>query len=181
MALSIIFTTTERKYETPVKVCCMVILATIGRGITWSEVCIQAQRRESIMSALDEIQRKTFTPEKMTALDWVIWNSRASLPIDLLEKAAEQLKLQTPRPPCPECGKDFSHYTGCSRGVEIRKPQLTETAAELLALRGRVEKLEKQLLTAQKTAVYFHELGHGVRPSAVALRLLKEYKAIISQ
>lgn len=21
--------------------------------------------------------------------------------------------------PCPECGKVFSHYTGCSRGVEI--------------------------------------------------------------
>jgi len=112
------------------------------------------------MSALDDLKERTFTPEKMTPLDWVIWNSRASLPNDLLEQAAEQLKLQTPRPPCPECGKDFSHYTGCSRGVEIRKPKLADKDAELLALRERVAKLEKVEECAKKL-VALRGVAHG--------------------
>lgn len=51
------------------------------------------------MSAFDEIAQLTFTPEKMTPLHWVIWNSRASLPSDLLEQAAEQLQRLTKRAP----------------------------------------------------------------------------------
>jgi hypothetical protein len=46
-------------------------------------------------SAFERIQEKTFTPEKMTAIDWVIWNSRTSLPRDLLEQAASELELLT--------------------------------------------------------------------------------------
>ena len=44
------------------------------------------------MTAFERLQDRTFTPEKMTALDWVLWNSRASLPRELLEDAALQLE-----------------------------------------------------------------------------------------
>lgn len=44
------------------------------------------------MSAFERLQELTFTPEKMTAAHWVIWNSRASLSRDLLEQAAQQLE-----------------------------------------------------------------------------------------
>lgn len=49
------------------------------------------------MTAFDEIAKLNFTPEEMTPLHWVIWNSRASLPLDLLEQAAQQLQRLTPR------------------------------------------------------------------------------------
>ncbi len=57
---------------------------------------------------------------------------------------------------------------------------LGETAdAELLALRERVAKLEKQLKDAQKVSVYFSKLGHGVRPSLGAMRLVRAYESAL--
>ncbi len=40
--------------------------------------------------AFDRLRDKTFTHAEMTALDWVVWNSRADLPRELLEQAAEE-------------------------------------------------------------------------------------------
>ena len=47
------------------------------------------------------------------------------------------------------------------------------------ALRERVAKLENQLKDAQKVAVYFSKLGHGVRPSLGAMRLARAYEAAL--
>ena len=44
------------------------------------------------MSAFERLQELTSMPEKMTALHWVIWNSRAALPRELLEQAAQELE-----------------------------------------------------------------------------------------
>ena len=51
--------------------------------------------------------------------------------------------------------------------------------AELLALREREAKLENQLKDAQKVAVYFSKLGHGVRPSLGSMRLVRAYEAAL--
>jgi hypothetical protein len=57
------------------------------------------------MTAFEEIAQLTFTPEKMTPLHWVIWNSRASLPMNLLEQASQQLLCLTlaDKSVCPHC------------------------------------------------------------------------------
>jgi len=44
---------------------------------------------------------------------------------------------------------------------------------------ARVAKLEEQLKDAQKVAVYFSKLGHGVRPSLGASRLVRAYEAAL--
>ena len=48
----------------------------------------------------------------------------------------------------------------------------TMAAAELAALKVKLE-------NAQKTAIYFSKLGHGVRPSLGATRLIKSYEAAL--
>lgn len=42
------------------------------------------------MNAFEVIRDKT-APAELTAIEWVIWNARASLPRELLEQAADQL------------------------------------------------------------------------------------------
>lgn len=44
------------------------------------------------MTAWDRLVDLQDTPSKMTALHWVLWNSRANLPRKLLERAAQELE-----------------------------------------------------------------------------------------
>ena len=44
------------------------------------------------MNAWEKIKEKSYTtPEKMTALEWALWNGRANNPDSLLEQAAEEI------------------------------------------------------------------------------------------
>lgn len=74
--------------------------------------------------------RKEVMPNLSTqSIVWCIENSmayvhgeQAALEWAALVEYIEKLEAsqQSAHPtPCPECGKVFSHYTGCSRGVEI--------------------------------------------------------------
>ena len=79
---------------------------------------------------------------------------------------------------CDYCqGVEGNFYT--DTGNHVACQQAAEKDAELLALRERVAKLEKQLKDAQKVSVYFSKLGHGVRPSLGAMRLVRAYESAL--
>lgn len=78
------------------------------------------------MSAFERLQDKTFTPEKMTPIDWVIWNSRAQLPRELLEQAADQLEHLTKRAigetVAPPIERDWSGEEEDKAWAHLQKP-----------------------------------------------------------
>lgn len=78
--------------------------------------------------------------------------------------------------------KELMNMNDIEKCIFFEQDSIPETAAnaatELAAKDMEIAALKKNLATAQKTAIYFFELGHGVRPSITAMRFIKIYKKI---